>query len=151
MRVGDIMTADVKTCSIDHTFSDAARVLHDNAVASVLIVDAKGALAGIVTERDLTNVVADGLDPARLPLAERMSTDLLTVEPGTDIAVASRLMAERRIRHLPVMDGDALVGIVSVRDLWRWALGELTGGHELPDLRRAHEALNAAAELHRRT
>ena len=73
-----------------------------------------------------------------------MTRQLVTITPRTDIAEASALMAERKIRHLPVLEGEALVGIVSIRDLWRWALEEFTAGHELPDLQRAHKALHAA-------
>jgi CBS domain-containing protein len=150
MQVGDIMTPEVKTCSIDHTFADAARVLHDNGISSVIITGEKGEVAGIVTERDLVNIVADGLDPQEETLAGRMTRDLATVERKTDIADASRIMAERKIRHLPVIERGTLQGIVSIRDLWKWALEELTAGHELPDMERSHKALSAAVEVKRR-
>ena len=150
MQVADIMTADVKTCTIDHTFADAAKVLHDNGISSVIIVDGAGAVAGIVTERDLVNIVAEDLDPAKVMLTQRMTKDLSTVEPRTDIADASHIMEKRGIRHLPVVDKrGTLSGILSVRDLWHWALEELTAGHELPDLERSHAALSAAAKVHK--
>ncbi len=149
VQVGDIMTADVKTCPMGGTFAEAAKVMHGHGVASVIVVDAGGRASGIVTERDLTNAVADDLDPKMLPLKERMTTSLVTVERRTDISEAARLMAEKGIRHLPVVEEGKLLGIVSIRDLWRWALGELTGGHELPDLERAYHAMTAAAAVHR--
>ena len=149
MQVGDIMTPKVKTCAIDNTFADAAKVLHDNRISSVIIVEKRGEVAGIVTERDLVNIVADGLDPKKEMLADRMTRDLATVERRTDIAEASRMMAERRIRHLPVIERGKLLGIISIRDLWKWALEELTAGHELPDLERSHTALTAAVEVNR--
>jgi len=149
MQVGDIMTASVKTCPIGNTFADAAKVLHDNRISSVIIVEESGDVAGIVTERDLVNIVADGLDPEKVTLADRMTRDLATVEPKTDIAEAARIMAERTIRHLPVVDKGGLRGIVSIRDLWKWALEELTAGHELPDMERSHAALSAAVKVHR--
>src|SRR4029453_14915532 len=52
-----------------------------------------------------------------------------------------------RIRHLPVLDKGALVGIISIRDLTNWAVEEITGGHELPDLERSHTTLSSAAEI----
>jgi CBS domain-containing protein len=150
MQVADIMTADVKTCTIDHTFADAAKLLHDHQISSVIIVEGDGRVAGIVTERDLVNIVADGLDPTKVMLTDRMTKDLSTVEPRTDIADAAAIMEERTIRHLPVVDKrGTLSGILSVRDLWHWALEELTAGHELPDLERSHAALSAAAKVHR--
>ena len=148
MQVGEVMTPDVRTCAIDRTFADAASVLHDNRISSVVIVDDAGGVAGIVTERDLVNVVADGLDPAATVLSGHMTTDLTTVDPRDDIADAAATMAEHGIRHLPVLSGGKLAGILSIRDLWRWALDELTAGHELPDLERAHHALSAAVQVH---
>lgn len=146
MYASDIMTSPVHTTSIDHTFAEVAGVLHEHSVASVIVMDGE-TVAGIVTERDLVNIVSDGLDPAKTPLADRLTRELVTIEPRTDISDAAAIMAERKIRHLPVLDGTSLVGIVSIRDLWRWALEEFTAGHELPDLQRAHHALHAAASV----
>ena len=150
MRVADIMTADVKTASVDDTFADVARLLHDNGISSVIVKD-DDAPAGIVTERDLVNVVADGLDPREVRVGERMTRNLDTVEPRTDITEAAEHMARLRIRHLPVVDGGRLVGIISIRDLTAWAVEELSGGHELADLQRSHSTLSAAARINRHT
>jgi CBS domain-containing protein len=149
MQVGDIMTRDVKTADANDTFAEVAKILHDNGISSVIVQGDKGP-AGIVTERDLVNVVADGLDPKAVRVSDRMTTDLATVEPRTDIAEAARLMAERRIRHLPVMDKTQLAGIISIRDLTSWAVEEMTGGHELPDFERSQAALSAAMEAKRK-
>jgi CBS domain-containing protein len=149
MQVGDIMTKDVKTARTDDTFADVAKTLHDSRISSV-IVKADGGPAGIVTERDLVNVVADGLDPKNVRVGDRMTTQLATVEPRTDIAEAATLMAERGIRHLPVVEKGKLAGIISIRDLTSWAVEEITGGHELPDLERSQAALSAAMEAKRR-
>jgi CBS domain-containing protein len=148
MQVGDIMTRDVKTAEIGATFSDAAKILHENRISSVIITEG-GLTAGIVTERDLVNVVAEGLDPGNTTVGDRMTRDLATVEPRTDIADAARVMAERRIRHLPVLDKDSLVGVISIRDLTNWAVEEMTGGHELPDLERSQAAFAAHLEVKR--
>lgn len=148
MQVADIMKADVKSTSPGDTFANVARLLHDNAISSVVVMDGDR-LAGIVTERDLVNLVAEGLDPRTTKVGDRMSTNLDTVEPRSDIAEAAEHMARLRIRHLPVVDKGKLVGIVSIRDLTNWAVEEITGGHELPDLERSHTALSAAAEINR--
>jgi CBS domain-containing protein len=148
MQVRDIMHADVKTAAPDDTFERVATVLREHGISSVVILDAEG-LAGIVTERDLVNLVAEGGDPKTTKVADRMSTDLDTVEPKTDIAEAADHMARLKIRHLPIVQDGELVGIISIRDLTNWAVGELTSGHELPDLERSHSALSAAAEVNR--
>jgi len=148
MQVADIMKAVVKSTSPGDTFANVARLLHDNAISSVVVMDGDR-LAGIVTERDLVNLVAEGLDPRTTKVGDRMSTNLDTVEPRSDIAEAAEHMARLRIRHLPVVDKGKLVGIISIRDLTNWAVEEITGGHELPDLERSHTALSAAAEINR--
>ncbi len=150
MRVGDIMKTDVRTASPDDTFADVARLMHDNGISSVIVKDGEKP-AGIVTERDLVNVVADGLDPKAVKVGERMTRNLDTVEPKTDIAEAAEHMARLRIRHLPVVERGNLVGIISIRDLTNWAVEELSAGHEMPDLHRSHTALSAAAEINRGT
>lgn len=146
MQVGDIMHADVKTVSADDTFVKAASVLHDNRISSI-IVKADGAPAGIVTERDFVTLIAEGGDASSTTIGDRMTRDLATVEPRTDVADAARIMAERGIRHLPVVDRGELVGIISIRDLMSWAFEEMTGGHELADMERGSATLAAAMKL----
>lgn len=146
MQVGDIMSRNVVTVAADDTFADAAKVLREHRISSV-VVKADGGVSGIVTERDFVNLIADGLDPTTTRIGDRMTRDVATVESRTDIADAAKLMADRRIRHLPVVDRGELVGIISIRDLTSWAVGEVTGGHELPDLQRSSAALSAAVEV----
>ena len=148
MQVRDIMHTDVKTTAPTDTFDHVATVLRENGISSVVVVE-DGKLAGIVTERDLVNLVADGGDPRTTKVADRMSKDLDTVDPKTDIAEAADHMARLKIRHLPVLQDGELSGIISIRDLTNWAVHELTSGHELPDLERSHTALSAAAEVNR--
>ena len=150
MQVGEIMRTDVKTASADDTFADVAKVLHDNAISSVIVKDGER-LAGIVTERDLVNLVAEGLDPKAVKVGQRMTREIDTVGPRTDIAEAAEHMARLKIRHLPIVDQGKVTGIISIRDLTNWAVDELTSGHELPDLVRSHTALSAAAEINRGT
>jgi CBS domain-containing protein len=146
MRVGDIMTADVKTVSPGDTFAEAAKVLATNRISSVVVKDGDD-VAGIITERDIVRGVADDVDVGTVTVGDRMTRDLATVDAKTDVADAARLMAERRIRHLPVVDKGSLAGIISIRDLTNWAIEEMTGGHELPDLERSSAALSAFGEV----
>jgi CBS domain-containing protein len=149
MQVGEIMHTDVKTAGADDTFADVAKVMRTNGISSVVVLDGSK-LAGIVTERDIVNLVAAGGDPHSVKVAHGMTRrDIETVAPKTDIAQAADHMANRNIRHLPVVDKGKLVGIISIRDLTRWAAEELAGGHEMPDIERSHRALQAASELQR--
>ncbi len=74
-------------------------------------------LVGILTERDVLRLVARGADCERVAVQEAMTADLVTVSPGDDVLAAARIMGERRIRHLPVVDGPNLLGIVGIRDV----------------------------------
>ncbi|HEX9716385.1 MAG TPA: CBS domain-containing protein, partial [Actinomycetota bacterium] len=71
MQIADIMKPDVKSTSPGDTFANVARLLHDNAISSVVVMDGDR-LAGIVTERDLVNLVAEGLDPRTTKVGDRM-------------------------------------------------------------------------------
>ena len=149
MLVGEIMHTNVKTAGAEDTFADVAKVMRTNGISSVVVLDGSK-LAGIVTERDIVNLVAAGGDPHGVKVAHGMTRrDIETVAPKTDIAQAADHMAARNIRHLPVVDRGKLVGMISIRDLTRWAAEELSGGHEMPDIERSHKALKAASELQR--
>ena len=147
MQVGDIMHTDVKAASAEATFADVAKVMRTHGISSVVVLEGKK-LSGILTERDIVNLVAAGGDPHSVKVAQGMTRrDILTVSPKTDISEAAELMVSRNIRHLPVKDRDRIVGIISIRDLTKWAAEELAGGHEMPDIARSHKALRAASEL----
>jgi CBS domain-containing protein len=147
MLIGDIMHTDVKTADADDTFADVAKTMRSNGISSVVVLDGKK-LTGIVTERDIVNLVAAGGDPHSVRVAHGMTRrDIETVSPKTDISEAAELMVSRNIRHLPVVDRGRVAGIISIRDLTRWAAEELAGGHEMPDIARSHKALQAASEL----
>jgi CBS domain-containing protein len=147
MQVGDIMHTQVKAADAEATFADVAKIMRTHGISSVVVLQGKK-LAGILTERDIVNLVASGGDPQTVTVAKGMTRrDIETVSPKTDIAEAAEQMVARNIRHLPVTDGDHVVGIVSIRDLTKWAAEELAGGHEMPDIARSHKALKAASEL----
>jgi CBS domain-containing protein len=147
MQVGDMMHTQVKTADAEATFADVAKIMRTHGISSVVVLQGKK-LAGILTERDIVNLVAAGGDPQTVTVAKGMTRrDIETVSPKTDIAEAAEQMVARNIRHLPVTDGDHVVGIVSIRDLTKWAAEELSGGHEMPDIARSHKALKAASEL----
>jgi CBS domain-containing protein len=150
MLVGDIMHKDVKTASTQDSFADVAKMMRTNGISSVVVLDGKK-LSGIVTERDIVNLVAAGGDPHATTVEHGMTKrDLVTVSPKVPLTEAAAAMVSRNIRHLPVVEGDDVVGIVSIRDMTRWAAEELSTGHEMPDIAGSHAALQAASELQRK-
>jgi CBS domain-containing protein len=150
MLVGDIMRNDVKTADAGDTFADVAKMMRANGISSVVVLGEDGTLTGIVTERDIVNLVAAGGDPHTVQVAHGMTRrHLTTIAAKADIAEAADQMASLNIRHLPVVAEGKVVGIISIRDLTRWAAEELAGGHELPDIARSQTALRAASELQR--
>src|SRR5918999_4403966 len=150
MLVGEIMHSDVKTASTSDSFADVAKMMRSQGISSVVVLDGKK-LEGIVTERDIVTLVAEGGDPNTTTVEHGMTRrDLVTVDPKTELSDAAEQMVSRNIRHLPIVDAGNVVGIVSIRDMTRWAAEELAGGHEMPDIAGSHAALQAASELQRR-
>jgi CBS domain-containing protein len=115
MKITEIMTEAAVTDRPDDSLEAAAKKMWGQQTGSLLVTDGEE-LVGIVTERDILRAVATGT-PLDTPLSAVMSKDLITVDPGVSIREAARIMTERWIRHLPVLDGGKLVGIVSQRDL----------------------------------
>jgi CBS domain-containing protein len=120
VSVRDVMTTGrLVTVHPTATILDAARKMHEAQVGSVLVVDDKGKLLGIFTERDLVRVIATGV-PLDTPIERVMTTRLITALPDESLAIVASRMIEHGIRHIPVVDETGrLVGIVSMRDVLR--------------------------------
>jgi CBS domain-containing protein len=141
MKISEVMTEAAVTDRPDDTLQQAAGKMRGQQTGSLLVLDGQD-LVGIVTERDVLKAVATAT-PLDTPISEVMSKDLITVEPGTSLREAARIMSERWIRHLPVLEGGRLVGIVSQRDL----AGVLAGAlNEPEDLHRLIEASSLPRE-----
>lgn len=98
--------------------ADAVAVMADRDVGAVLVMNEDGLFAGIFTERDLlTRVVRAGRDPATTPLSLVMTREVRFVTPATTTEAALALMHLHRFRHLLVIDGPEVLGLVSMRDL----------------------------------
>jgi citrate synthase len=120
MLVEEIMSAPVVTASPTETVAAAAVRMRDQKVGSVVVVDGERAV-GILTERDLVRLSSAGADPAADTVANWMTADPDCVAPDVEAAAAFASLAEHGYRHIPVVDGDRLVGLVSMRDLMRIA------------------------------
>jgi CBS domain-containing protein len=116
-KVRDLMTPDPLTVGQEVTLTDAARQMRD-ADVGVLIVTHGPEVRGVLTDRDIVvRAVADHLDPATTRIAEIVTHDLVAVSPGDDIDTVAEMMRTHSVRRLPVLDGERLVGVVSLGDL----------------------------------
>ena len=120
--VGDIMSRDLLIIDGGTPLADAARRMHERHVGAVLVVE-PDRLVGILTERDVLRSVALGA-AAGATVAEWMTRHPEAIEPSDTPAHAAMLMIHGGFRHLPVLDGDELVGIVSIRDVMRVTLDD---------------------------
>jgi len=117
VQLREIMTAGVVTATANAPALEVARLMRDNGVGSVVIVDSGGAPAAMITDRDLAvRVLADDAD-LNESVAECVSAPLITGEPEMNLEEAAALMVQHRIRRLPVVEGDRLAGIVTLDDI----------------------------------
>ena len=125
--IRDVMTSNPTSCEPSTSVVDAAKVMAQEDVGPVPVVEG-GRVVGIVTDRDLVvEVLAEGRDPNSTTLGEIVSSDLITVQPDTQLSEALQLMAQNQVRRLPVVEGEQLVGIVAQADVARAADEEQTG------------------------
>lgn len=100
--------------------AEATRIMTRHNVSSILVLDA-GRLVGIFTERDLLRrVVVENRRPDETRIEEVMTKDVFVVHPDTPRADVLQIMNAKHIRHVPVLDGTALVGVISLRDVLRF-------------------------------
>ena len=102
--------------------AEAAVIMREMAIGALLVTD-ENRLIGIVTERDImTRVVADRRDPQATRVRQVMTDDPLCVPPHMPVHDAMAIVADRHIRHLPVVDDERIVGLISSRDLMNWVI-----------------------------
>lgn len=100
--------------------SEAVRLMNERGVGALVVLDG-GRLAGIFTERDvLRRIVDEGRPAATTRVGTVMTAAVRTVDPSTTVEAAMELMTANRFRHLPVVEGGEVVGMVSIGDLMRW-------------------------------
>jgi CBS domain-containing protein len=115
--VQDIMTSDPLTIDVGEAVTAAAEMMRDADVGALVVTDSTG-VRGVLTDRDVTvRVVATGDDPATTAVGDIVAPDLVAVSPQDDVDTATELMRTNALRRLPVLDGERLVGIVSLGDL----------------------------------
>lgn len=139
MLVRDRMSAPAITVSVDTPFQDALKLMRERKFRRLPVVDEKGALVGIVSERDLLHAAPSPATSLsvwemnyllwKLKVADVMTEKVLSVAPDTPIEEAARLMVTRKIGGLPVVEGGKVVGVITETDIFR-AFTELLGSDE---------------------
>jgi CBS domain-containing protein len=128
MKLKDVLAAKghrVVTVSAKSSIADAIRTMHAQNVGSVLVPDAEGCPVGIFTERDVVHLYAEGdRDFDKLPVESRMTCSLVLGRLAMSVDEALALMTEGRFRHLPVVEDERLLGLVSIGDLVKIKLNE---------------------------
>jgi len=115
--VRDVMTKNIKTVKTDDTVHDAVKKMNKFDIGSVIVVSS-GRAVGIITETNIMRrIVEPRMDPATVWVKDIMSSPLITVESNAALEEAAKIMAEKRINRLPVMDGDKLLGVISSSDI----------------------------------
>ena len=117
MLVREIMNREVVTVEETVTVQEAARLMSEHTVGCLIVVKNKE-LIGIVTERDfLSKVIVEGKNPAKTPVKNIMTREVVLGKPDLDVQEAVDIMHEKGIKKLPIVEGNKLVGILTVSDV----------------------------------
>jgi CBS domain-containing protein len=105
---------------------DAIQMMSEKNVGALPVVE-NANLLGVISERDYTRkVILKGKSSKETPVRDIMTEELLTVNPGDSVTKCMRIMTEKRVRHLPVLEGTRLIGILSIGDLVNWTISAQT-------------------------
>ena len=128
MKVRDILEvkgSQVYSIQPDQTILDAVAVLMQHRIGALLVRDAAGKVCGLISERDvLRECLHRSAELGRIPIREVMTKDLVVCVPDDAIDYAMGIVTKNRIRHLPIMDGDRVLGLISIGDLVKAGLEE---------------------------
>jgi CBS domain-containing protein len=129
MQIGGVMRVRLVTATPDQTAAEAIRAMLDAGVGSVVVCEDNEPV-GIFTERDVLKVAGTGVGFGSILLRDVMTANPLTITAEDGILDAAKLMGERNLRHLPVVEGGNLVGIVSIRDVLGFLAERLWSEHD---------------------
>ena len=128
MHVRDGMSSVVLTIGPGHSLSEAARLMTERNVGAAIVVDPESPGPGIITERDILRSVAAGESPTGEKVADHLTEELISASPEWRLEQAAEAMLDGGFRHLLVVNGAELEGILSMRDIVRcWAQNRVAG------------------------
>ena len=130
MQISTILAkkgSTVFTVTPDQTVREAVALLVDQRIGAVVVVDDDNLPMGIVSERDVVRELAKNDSVLNEPIGRIMTSDVIIAHPGDDTKAVSKTMTVKRFRHLPVMDHDELIGIISIGDVVKAQLDEYEG------------------------
>ena len=116
MKVSDLQQHELFTAQAEESLEGAADRMSWHEVGALPVLEGQR-LVGIITERDLTAALAEGADPVTTPVSDYMTPAPEVLRPDSELVEAAHLMLELGIRHLPVVRGGQLVGVLSMRDV----------------------------------
>ena len=119
MEVREGMSKVVLTLGPGHTLRDAAKRMTEKGVGAAVVIDEEYPGPRMISERDILNSLGRGQDPDAERVADHMSATLITASPEWSLERAAMEMSQRHIRHLVVVDGGELIGVLSMRDIVR--------------------------------
>ena len=114
--IADLMTRDVVTVAPEDTLGEAAAKMTEKGIGAVVVSDF-GRMIGILSERDIMRAVADRIHSSEARVREWMTADPMTATTETSVEEAGRTMLENGFRHLPVVEGERAIGMLSIRDV----------------------------------
>jgi CBS domain-containing protein len=123
MQVRDGMSSVVLSIGPTHSLSEAARLMADRNVGAAVVVDPDSPGPGILTERDILRAIAAGQDPAGEIVGDHLTDELISASPEWSLEQAAETMIEHGFRHLLVVNGPDLLGVLSMRDIVRCWVG----------------------------
>lgn len=135
MQVRDLMNPSVVSIAPGESAALAARLLSRHNLGALPVCGEDGGLRGIVTDRDIVlRCVAAEEDPGKTQVKDIMTRNCAVVSPEDDAREAARLMAEKQVRRLPVLEGNSVVGMVSLGDLARSHRCDMEAGKALSEI-----------------
>jgi CBS domain-containing protein len=129
MSASDVMNVRLVTVAPDESAQAAVGKMMDAGIGAVLVCDSSR-LVGIFTERDVLRLTGEGRDLGGVPVGEVMTDRVVTIGPDDDIFAAARVMGEKRIRHLPVVQDGNLLGVLGIRDVMRSLVERIWRSHD---------------------
>ena len=124
MQVREGMSETVLTIGPRHTLREAAEAMCRRNVGAAVVLDPEAPGPGVITERDILKAIGSGEDPDRELVAEHLTTNLTFASPDWSLEQAAAAMVRGRFRHLVVVNGGELAGILSMRDIVRCWTGD---------------------------